>query len=233
MTALSGIGFDLDHTLAIDNELERVAFLRLLELLLERGGRAQGTLAEENSHVVELLHVQRSGAFSIDDAVRGFVTERGLPADDSYVERFRTMAVEMVADFVIPLPGVRRTLQALYQTGLALAVLSNGWNPLQMKKAERAGFNGQVLASADIGAQKPSSRAFGQLLRVLGTPAGGTWYVGDDPYGDISGAHASGLNTVWFNYEGKQYPADLARPTYTIRSFEELLDLLAGQVGVS
>lgn len=233
MPALSGMGFDLDHTLAIDNELERVAFLRLLELLLDRGGRAQGTLAEENAHIVQLLHVQRSGAFSIDDAVRGFVAERGLPADDYYVTRFRTMAIEMVADFVIPLPGVKRTLQALRQTGLALAVLSNGWNPLQTKKAERADFTGQVLASADIGAQKPSSRAFDQLLGALGTPAGETWYVGDDPAGDISGAHASGLNTVWFNYEGKQYPADLARPTYTIRSFDELLELLTGQVAVS
>jgi putative hydrolase of the HAD superfamily len=233
MPTLSGIGFDLDHTLAIDNELERVAFLRLLELLLERGGRALGTLADENAHIVRLLHEQRSGAFSIGDAVRGFVAERGLPADDCYVERFRTMAIEMVTDFVIPLPGVKRTLDALRQTGLALAILSNGWNPLQAKKAERADFTGQVLASADIGALKPSNRAFEELLRALGTPPGETWYVGDDPYGDISGAHACGLSTVWMNWEGKQYPADAAAPTYRIRSFEELLRLIPWQVRVS
>jgi HAD superfamily hydrolase (TIGR01509 family) len=233
MPNLSGIGFDLDHTLAIDNELERVAFLRLLELLLERGGRALGTLADENAHIVHLLHEQRSGAFSIGDAVRGFVAERGLPADDYYVERFRTMAIEMVADFVIPLPGVKRTLEALRQTGLALAILSNGWNPLQTRKAERADFTGQVLASADIGAQKPSSRAFEELLRALGTSAGETWYVGDDPYSDISGAHACGLSTVWINWEGRQYPADVTAPTYRIRSFEELLRLIPWRVRVS
>jgi HAD superfamily hydrolase (TIGR01509 family) len=233
MPTLSGIGFDLDHTLAIDNELERVAFLRLLELVLERGGHALGTLADENAHIVHLLHEQRSGAFSIADAVRGFVAERGVPADDYYVERFQTMAIEMVADFVIPLPGVKRTLETLRQTGLALAILSNGWNPLQTKKAERADFTDQVLASADIGAQKPSSRAFDELLRALGTPAGETWYVGDDPYGDISGAHASGLSTVWMNWEGKQYPADVAAPTYRIGSFEELLRLIPWEVRVS
>ncbi len=32
MEPVEGIGFDLDHTLAIDNRLERVAFLRLLEM---------------------------------------------------------------------------------------------------------------------------------------------------------------------------------------------------------
>jgi HAD superfamily hydrolase (TIGR01509 family) len=233
MPTLSGIGFDLDHTLAIDNELERVAFLRLLELVLERGGRALGTLADENAHIVRLLHEQRSGAFSIGDAVRGFVAERGLPADDYYVERFCAMAIEMVADFVIPLPGVKRTLEALRQIGLAVAVLSNGWNPLQAKKAERADFTGPVLASADIGALKPSSQAFDALLCALGTPADETWYVGDDPYGDISGAHACGLSTVWMNSEGKQYPADVPKPNYGIRSFEELLRILPWEVRVT
>ncbi len=38
MDAVAGIGFDLDHTLEIDNKLERVAFMRLLELVEEHGG---------------------------------------------------------------------------------------------------------------------------------------------------------------------------------------------------
>ena len=79
-----GIGFDLDHTLAIDNRLERVALLRLLELVLVEGGRTCGTLADEIEAVDELLARQRGGEFSIDEAVRRFVADHGIaPADRS------------------------------------------------------------------------------------------------------------------------------------------------------
>jgi HAD superfamily hydrolase (TIGR01509 family) len=223
-----GVGFDLDHTLAIDNKLERVAFLHLLEFLLERGGRTMGTLAEESDRIDDLLAHQRAGAFSIDDAVRRFVIERGVVASDVYVERFRALALEMAPAFVIPLPGAKRTIEALRERGVAVAVLSNGWNPLQEIKARRAGFDGPVLASAEIGTQKPDSRAFAALLEVLGTEPAATWYVGDDPYGDVEGAARAGLNAVWIDAEGKKYPPDLQPPPRSIRALEELLALVPG-----
>ena len=64
-----GVGFDLDHTIAIDNKLERVAFMRILETILDDGGHALGTLAEETGRIDELLAQQRSGTCTIDDAV--------------------------------------------------------------------------------------------------------------------------------------------------------------------
>jgi HAD superfamily hydrolase (TIGR01509 family) len=225
---LAGVGFDLDHTLAIDNKLERVAFLHLLGFLLERGGRAMGTLADESDRIDDLLAHQRSGAFSIDDAVRRFTMERGVVPSDEYVERFRALALEMAPAFVIPLPGVRRTVATLRERGVAVAVLSNGWNPLQEIKAKLAGFEGVVLASADIGVQKPDPRTFAALLEALGTAAGDTWYVGDDPKGDVCGAAACGLNAVWIDAEGKKYPSDLPAPPYTIGALEELLALVPG-----
>src|SRR5215469_485672 len=106
MAAVCGIGFDLDHTLAIDNRLERVALLRLLEVLLREGGRAVGTLADEIESIDELLAAQRRGEFSIDDAVRRFVAAHRLEPIDRYVDIFRQTAVEMAGDFVVPLPGV-------------------------------------------------------------------------------------------------------------------------------
>jgi HAD superfamily hydrolase (TIGR01509 family) len=221
-----GVGFDIDHTLAIDNKLERVAFLHLLEFLLERGGRTMGTLAEESDRIDALLAHQRSGAFSIDDAVRRFVIERGLAASDVYVERFRELALEMAPAFVVPLPGAKRTIDALRERGVAVVVLSNGWNPLQDVKARRAGFEGIVLASGDIGAQKPDPRAFAALLDALGTEPANSWYVGDDPLGDVGGAMRAGLNAVWIDAEGKKYPADLPPAPYTIRDLDEMLALV-------
>ena len=223
---MAGVGFDLDHTLAIDNKLERVAFLRLLEELLERGGRALGSIFEESDRIDALLARQREGACSIDDAVEEFVVEHGLSADPAYAARFRSMAQAMVDQFVVPLPGVKDTLGSLHARGIPVAVLSNGWNPLQVLKARRAGFDGPVLASADIGERKPCAGAFEALLRALGTRAHNTWYVGDDPRGDVAGAREHGLHAVWLDDEKKAYPAELAPPSHTIHSVDEILHVL-------
>lgn len=220
--AAAGVGFDIDHTIAIDNKLERVAFLRLLETILDDGGRALGSLNDECARIDALLEAQRGGAFTIDEAVRRFARERGVEPQERYVERFRTMAVEMVSDFVIPLPGARRAFEALRARGVAVAVLSNGWNPLQIEKARRAGFTGPVLASGDLGVQKPDRRAFDALLATLGTGAERSWYVGDDPHCDVEGAAGAGLRTVWLDAEGRAYPSGVAPAECTIHSLGEI-----------
>lgn len=226
MDAVCGIGFDLDHTLAIDNKLERVAFLRLLENLLAEGGRAQGTLSDEIDGIDELLMRQRHGDFSIDDAVRRFVGAHGVEPAGTHVEWFRRTAVGMVDDFVVPLPGVGPTLDALQRRGIPVAVLTNGWSPMQQRKAQRAGFGGPVLVSSEIGVQKPAAASFEILLHTLGTPSEESWFVGDDPRSDVAGARAAGMRSVWIDWEKRTYPAELPPPTRTIHDFGELLEFL-------
>jgi len=230
MTPVRAIGFDIDHTLAIDNRLERVALLRLLEFVLARGGRTLGTLADEIENIDALLTRQRTGEFSVDEAVRRFVSERGLEPDRSFVETFRANAVEMVEEFVVPLPGVKRMLETLRRRGIAVAVLSNGWNPLQARKAMQAGFGGPVLVSSEIGERKPQAGAFDLLAARLGTPPDQTWYVGDDPHVDVAGAQDAGMGAIWINWERKEYPKELAPPQHTIRTFDELLELVPAPV---
>lgn len=233
MNAVRGIGFDLDHTLAIDNRLERVAFLRLLEVVLQRGGTTIGTLQDEIEAIDRLLSLQRHGDFSIEQAVEIFVTQRGLEWNESYVETFRSTALGMVDEFVIPLPGVKPTIKALAERGIELAVLTNGWSPLQQRKAEAAGFRGPILVSSEIGERKPSPAAFEQLLEALGTPPSETWYVGDDPQGDVAGAQGAGISPVWINWEHQTYPDALPPPRHTITAFNELLRLVPRQARAS
>ena len=225
----TGVGFDIDHTIAIDNKLERVAFLRLLEAILADGGHALGSLNDEIVRIDALLAAQREGAFTIEEAVRRFAQDRGVEPRERYVERFREMAVEMVGEFVIPLPGARKAFSDLRERGIAVAVLSNGWNPLQIEKARRAGFDGPVLASADLGVQKPDRRAFGALLETLGTNAERTWYVGDDPRCDVEGARDAGLRAIWLDAEGCAYPPEIAAPACTIRSLAEISGCIAAE----
>jgi HAD superfamily hydrolase (TIGR01509 family) len=216
-------GFDFDHTLGIDNKLERIAFLRLLERVLAEGGRALGTLASESDRIDGLLAEQRAGAFSIDRAVRTFVADRGVEASDAHVRAYEEACLALVDDVVVPLPGARAMLAALASRGVPVAMLTNGWNPLQTKKAQRVGFAGPVLASADIGVQKPDPRAFAALASTLGVTPESVWYVGDDPAIDVAGALSAGMRAIWLDAEGRPYPAAIPAPTRRITALEELL----------
>lgn len=225
-----GVGFDIDHTLCIDNKLERVAFLHLLELVLAAGGRPMGSLAEESQHIDELLMLQRGGAFSIDDAVRRFVLERGVAPKDAYVERYRELALEMVDAFVVPAPDAIATLEALQERGYRIAILSNGWSPLQARKARRAGFSGTVLASGDLGVQKPDPRAFEALAKALDLHPSAVYYVGDDPRVDVAGALHAGLHAIWLDAEGVSFPDDIPPAPNVIGSLTDLALLLPDPV---
>lgn len=230
--AAIGVGFDIDHTIAIDNKLERVAFLRLLEAVVEAGGCALGSLEEEIVRIDDLLARQRRGEFTIDAAVEYFVRERGIVSGEAgYARRFRTLALDMADEFVVPRTDAKAAFEALRARGVRMAILSNGWNPLQTRKARRAGFDGTVLASAEIGVQKPDPRAFAALTARLQTAQ--TWYVGDDARIDVEGARAAGLRAVWLDADGTRFPADLSAPEFTVESLGQLAELVLASQSVA
>jgi HAD superfamily hydrolase (TIGR01509 family) len=220
------VGFDFDHTLGIDNKLERVAFLRLLDSACEEGGHCIGTIADEIERIDDLLAKQRSGAFTIEEAVRRFVQERGVPDPEPFVDSYKRMAVQMVEAFVIPEPGVREMLAALRRRNIVCAILTNGWSPLQQHKAARVQFDGPVVVSADIGLQKPQPEAFQALAQALGEAPQRIAYVGDSPPSDVAGAIHAGMQGIWFDAEGLAYPPDLPKPSAVIHSLTELAALL-------
>lgn len=223
--ALCAIAFDIDHTLAIDNKIERIGFLRLLARVDADGGAPLGTLDQETNAIDTLLERQRSGAFTIEEAVRRFVRERGVERSEPFVDHFREIVLSLVGHVVVPIPGAARMLGELREQGIPTAVLSNGWNPLQQRKAERAGFDGPVLASAEIGAAKPDPRAFLALVERLGLPAERVWYVGDNPRTDVVAAKSAGLRTAWYNSEARKYPAELSPPDVVLTDIADVVRL--------
>jgi HAD superfamily hydrolase (TIGR01509 family) len=225
-----GVGFDIDHTLCIDNKLERVAFLHLLDRVVSEGGHPLGTLAEETERIDDLLAFQRGGGCSIEEAVARFVRERGGHPSADYAEGFRRMSLSMAETFIVPDPEAKATIDELTRRGVPVAVLSNGWNPLQNIKARRAGFTGRVLASGDLGVQKPDAEAFEALALALELEPDRCFYVGDDPKSDIMGAMNAGFRAVWLDNEGKTYPSDVPPPDHVVHSLRGVLGLIATAV---
>ncbi len=223
---VTALGFDIDHTLGIDNKLERVAFLRLLDAICAEGGTCLGTLAQESTRIDGLLERQRSGSFSIDQAVERFAAERGAQMPSAYVDRYKQIALESVPEFFVPAPDARLVLGELQRRGIACAILSNGWSPLQQAKARRLDFAGPVLVSDAIGAQKPQPQAFAALASALKTDPGNIAYVGDNPRGDIAAAMSAGMGGIWLDAEDVLYAPELPEPSAVIHRLAELLTLL-------
>jgi FMN phosphatase YigB (HAD superfamily) len=53
--------------------------------------------------------------------------------------------------------------------------------------------------------------------------------VGDDPAADCAGSTALGMQSVWYDWEERAYPSELAKPSATIHTLDELIGLLQGQ----
>lgn len=214
------IGFDFDHTLGVDNALERKALYRYAEELGVPLDPRDGTWP---SRIEELLTAFRAGEISLERMVARFCEALAVRGADP--DRWRAICYELVDRMVQPIDGAREAIAALRTRGIPLAILTNGWSPLQQKKIARAlgpDTIETILVSDQIGAVKPARAAFDALVAALGVPRERVWYVGDNASGDIGGALAAGLRAVWFDWEGRQYPPDVPPPTVRIRALREL-----------
>jgi FMN phosphatase YigB (HAD superfamily) len=216
------IGFDFDHTLALDNRLERTA---LIDLAHDLGVGIAQTDVARLAQIDTLLQEMRLDKLTLEQMVARFVhslhkdhTSAGL------VDRFREICFALVPSHVTALPGASQMLEGLEERAVPHAVLTNGWSPLQEKKAAQIGYDGPLLVSAVIGASKPSPQAFGELAAVF--PAGARiWYVGDNPATDIRGSIDVGFEGIWYHeHAGVSYPSHLPPPSAII---DRLLDVLA------
>jgi HAD superfamily hydrolase (TIGR01549 family) len=229
---LQAIGFDFDHTLGIDNKLERTV---ALEVVRERAESncVPFSPAVAQPVVEDALVAYRAGRATFDVAWASVCEKLLGPAEDpkQFVVDFRDRVLLGVGEHVQALPGAREVLESLRLAGVRCAILTNGWSPLQEAKAEAIGFEGPVLVSERIGARKPDLEAFAVLVKTLGVPADQVAYVGDDPFADIAGSAAAGLASVWFDWEGIPFPPGASRPAHVIHALDELLPLLQGREG--
>jgi HAD superfamily hydrolase (TIGR01549 family) len=220
---MTAIGFDFDHTLGVDNGLEREAFYRYAGELgrpLDREDR------RVNERIEKLLTCFRGGTISLREAAERFGEWLGREAD---VVRYREICYRLVDELVRPVEGARETIAALREQGVRMAILTNGWTPLQQMKIARALGDlaiEPVLVSDELRALKPARAAFDALVAALDVDRSDVWYVGDNPVTDIGGALGSGLRAVWFDWEGLTYPADLPPPTLRITALRELETLV-------
>lgn len=87
-------------------------------------------------------------------------------------------------------------------------------------------FNGVFISEA-IGFGKPDKRYFDYVLSHINEKdPSRVVVIGDSLTSDIRGANNAGLDSIWFSVKGESQP-DAAKPTYTVKNYEEIKILLS------
>src|ERR1700688_152975 len=213
------VGLDFDHTLGVDNKLERVVGVDIAEGLAQTRGvpfdrDAAGKIFDE------ALAATRLAALPIEPAVEGALLRAAGPGpeNEDQVGRFRDQVIERAPEFVQALPGAKEMLAALDALGVRYAILTNGWSPFQEEKARLIGFRAPVYVSERIGARKADRGSFAFLARQFDLPLEAIWYLGNDAIVDCAGAREAGLTAVWYDWEDRPYPADIPPPSFVIHA---------------
>jgi Predicted hydrolase (HAD superfamily) len=192
------VAFDLDGTLYSEYRL----YLRALPLALGRVRRLSAFNASRQRMRVLAAEASASAPYGPMDgesfrAMEAALYARSLGLDPSQarqeIERdFYGRVVEAFSR-VRPYPGLVPALDALRDSGLRLALLSD---LPPVRKLELLGLSGRfefALCSEDSGKLKPAAEPFEMLLSRLGLPPERVLYVGNSRRFDVAGAKAAGM----------------------------------------
>lgn len=105
-----------------------------------------------------------------------------------------------------------------------LFTASNG--NADLTKIGLAHFFERTVAARHVGALKPDPAIFHKVIEGTDLQAADVVYVGDDPQLDVEGARGAGMQAIWIDRQGVQWPAEIAPPAHTIRSLADLVRLL-------
>jgi HAD superfamily hydrolase (TIGR01549 family) len=130
------------------------------------------------------------------------VTGAGSECPEAHAESVRRLmgpSCLHVFDDVIP------TLEWVKRQGMPLGILSNWQRGLahfcrELGLLEHVDF---VIASAEVGSEKPDRRIFELAIQRMGLPAQTVIHVGDHPVEDVQGAFEAGIRPVLLARDGE------------------------------
>ena len=129
------------------------------------------------------------------------------------------------------IPEAEEALTDLQAAGYELYLITNGMEETQNFRMKASGmdrFFRDRFISSRIGANKPSAEFFAYVKEHIPDFDGRkTLIIGDSLTSDIQGGLNAGLDTCWYNREGKT-PDPCIPATYEIRDLRELKSITEG-----
>jgi HAD superfamily hydrolase (TIGR01549 family) len=119
-------------------------------------------------------------------------------------------------------PALIRSLSERYH----LAVVTNGLSEVQRPRLKASAISGlieKVFISEEIGAAKPEPAFFDAVFREIGVPAKSeVLIIGDSLNADMQGGINCGIDTCWYNPDGKSTDLPI---TYQVQHLQDILAL--------
>lgn len=225
--------FDLDGTLYDYDTLDREAFGRVQDLVLEQLGVSEEQC--KNAFRQARLATKRNLGETAASHSRMLYFQKTLEYLDI---RPLYLALEMYEAYwgvflqkMTLYPGVEKLLDALHDKYVRVAVCTDLLAHIQHRKLKALKLTDDVdclVTSEEAGAEKPSPKIFELCLEKLRLYPKEVCFVGDSFERDVKGAAAAGMQAVWFNPGKAAPPAGSEDVDFeTVASHEELYALLA------
>ncbi|MFC8041193.1 HAD family hydrolase [Paenarthrobacter sp. NPDC057355] len=227
---IRGVLFDIDDTL-VDLEYAMTTALRdvsehLLPGLDQAGWVKFGRIfTHETTHFYD-RYLAGELTFNEQRLLRGRAALGHFGVDLEEGEESQAWVAEYhkrQTAYVRAFSDVEEVLDALDAAGVPYGAVSNNVHDYQRAKLDGAGLERiRILVGTDtVGVAKPDPAIYLEGVRLLGTTAGETLYVGDNRLLDADGATAAGLVGVWLNRVGEEVEE------FTGRQVDSLRQLLA------
>ncbi len=195
-----GVVFDFGGVI-YDDTVWRVCLCQILAKLQVAGNHDRLFDVWRREHAVRVFR----GETDFRLAFRAYFTTLGVaPALVEEVEASCRGERRRLLESIRPVPGVKRTLVGLRETGLAVGLLSDSEQRGSEIRVRLARFGldrlfDVVVSSRDIGVTKPSPAGYQKIVERMELGPGEVVFVGHDPL-ELAGAAAVGMQTAAVNH---------------------------------
>lgn len=231
MLSIRAICFDLDDTLWDVWPVIMRAEREMYAFLAERYPKTVANLTVEalrevrNEVGLEFPEMQHDFTFLRKESLRKLAQLHAYPdclVDEAFDVFIQARNEVTLYDEVLP---ALETLRERFR----LFTASNG--NADLKKIGIAHLFERSVAARDVGALKPDPAIFHKAIEGTGLAVEEVAYVGDDPLMDVVGARRAGMQPVWINRTGAEWPTDIEPAPHAIASLTELVTLAAPLAG--
>ena len=215
--------FDLDDTLLDFSADEKIA----IRTVLENHGLFTGEDIIEMYYTIEDWQTFKLG----DITAKTVITSRfcallkifGVENTEIMVDEYYTLMQK--SHKVIS--GALALLKRLNEKGYLIYLATNGYAQFQyprIKASKLSKYFKDIFISEEIDLRKPSPSFYKYVLdRVPVSNKSDVLIIGDAQTADILGGINSGIDTCWYNPEGR---VGRYKPTYEIKSYKDLEKIL-------
>jgi len=216
---MKAVIFDLDNTLLDLMRMKQLCIEASVDAMIDAGLEIPEKKAENLLTKMYMHNIEDQKIF------QKFLREYTGKVDPRMLA-YAILAYRRVkSGFLAAYPGTKRTLIALREKGLKLAVVSDApreqaWQRLASLSLDD--FFDIVVTYDDTRKRKPDPAPFRKALKALGIKAEDALMVGDWPERDMKGAKAIGMKTAFAEYGNTHhYRGKVA--DYTLKRITDLI----------